>query len=232
MEQLGKVSTTSVMMTSWMDLMSPAMEAIWEEATVAQSLVDAAGIDGPTHKCEVRDISVMGHETKDVGSVAKRPAASRRIGTRRMRLARGLTVDSGAADNVMPRRMVRGKFNRIRPSPGSRMGVHYLSASSARIKNEGEADFHFITDGGHTEKYVFQIAEVNKALCAVSYLVDNDNRVTFDRDPKTGVDTSHVLNKKTGTITRLRRERNVWTIDAYIDEEVEPEPEAGFVRQG
>ena len=79
---------------------------------------------------------------------------------------------------------------------------------------------------------MFQIAEVNKALCAVSYLVDCDNRVTFDRDPRTGVDISCILDKKTGQITKLRREKNVWTIDAFIDEEIDPNEDAGFARQG
>ena len=149
-----------------------------------------------------------------------------------MRLARGITVDSGAADPVMPRRMVRGRFNKIRSSPGSRAGIHYLSATSNRIPNEGEADFNFSTAEGQHKKYVFQIAEVNKALCAVSYLVDCDNRVTFDRDPRTGVDISCILDKKTGQITKLRREKNVWTIDAFIDEEIDPNEDAGFARQG
>ena len=34
------------------------------------------------------------------------------------------------------------------------------------------------------------------------YFVDNDNKVTFDRDPKTGVDISHILDKKTGQIIK------------------------------
>ena len=78
----------------------------------------------------------------------------RKIGSRRLKLARGITVDSGAADNVIPRRMVKGKFNRIRSSKGSRAGVHYVSASSARIPNEGECDFHFQTKDGQKENYI------------------------------------------------------------------------------
>ena len=44
-------------------------------------------------------------------------------------------------------------------------------------------------------------------------------RVTFDQDEKTGVDASHIFNKKTGTTTKIKRERNIWTIEAFIDEE-------------
>ena len=144
-------------------------------------------------------------------------------------MGRGMTVDSGAADNVMPRRMVRGKFSKIRPSPGSKAGVHYLAADNARIKNEGEADFNFQTAEGTEESWVFQVAAVNKVLCAVSYLVDHGMMVLFDQDEKTGVDTSRIVNKKTGKSIKMNRSRNVWTIDAFIEEE---DSLASFPRQG
>ena len=145
-------------------------------------------------------------------------------------MSRGMTVDSGAADNVIPRRMVRGKNNKIRPSPGSRRGVHYVSATNDRIPNEGECDFHFSTKDGQKESFTFQIAAVNKALCAVSYLVDQGNQVIFDQDENTGVDLSRVINKKTGKIIHLVRDRNVWTIDAYVDEE--DNEQSDFARRG
>ena len=144
---------------------------------------------------------------------------ARKIGGARMKMGRGMTVDSGAADNVIPRRMVRGKMNKIRSSPGLRAGVHYLAANNARIANEGETDFHFTTNEGEEEMWTFQVAAVNKVLCAVSYLVDHEMRVIFDKDEKTGVDTSHILHKRTGKSIKMKRERNVWTIDAFIDEE-------------
>ena len=155
---------------------------------------------------------------------------ARKAGVRRLRMVRGMTVDSGAADNVIPRRMVKGKNNRIRPSPGSRRGVHYVSASNERIPNEGECDFGFSTRDGQEQTYTFQIAEVNKALCAVSYLVDKGNQVIFDQDEVTGMDTSRIVNKKTGKVIQLVRDRNVWTIDAYVDEDVNEGP--GFHRRG
>ena len=78
-----------------------------------------------------------------------------------MKMARGITVDSGAADPVMPRRMVRGRNNTIRPSAGSKAGVHYIAADNARIKNEGEAAFNFTTAEGIEESWTFQIEAVN-----------------------------------------------------------------------
>ena len=62
----------------------------------------------------------------------------------RYRLRRGITMDSGAANNVMPKRMVRNK-NTIRPSRGSIANVHDVAANDGRIPNEGEIDFQFDT---------------------------------------------------------------------------------------
>ena len=137
-------------------------------------------------------------------------------------MTRGVTVDSGAADPVMPRRMVRGRGNKIRPSAASKAGVHYVSATANRIPNEGEAEMNFETEDGQALNWTFQIAEVNKVLASVSHLVDNRHRVVFDQDEATGRDISFITNKGTGKSIKMRRDRNVWVIDAYIDEDVEP----------
>ena len=117
----------------------------------------------------------------------------------------------------MPRRMVRKQ--RIRPSPGSRRGAHYLAANNGRIANEGECDFKFQTVEGNDQTLTFQIAEVNKALGSVSYLVDHGYRVTFDQDEATGHDISMMYHKKSGVTSRFRRERNIWILDALVDTE-------------
>ena len=85
----------------------------------------------------------------------------------RIKLRLGITMDSGAAHNVMPRRMVRDQSN-IRPSEGSRRGAHYVAANDGRIPNEGEYDFSFSTAEGTPEVMTFQIAEVKKALGSIS----------------------------------------------------------------
>ena len=90
--------------------------------------------------------------------------------------------------------MVRHKAQ-IRSSPSSRRGVIYVAANNGRIPNEGEFDFSFSTIAGNDENVVVQVAEVNMALGAVSYLVDNGYRVVFDEDLKTGKDISFMLRK-------------------------------------
>ena len=156
---------------------------------------------------------------------------ARKIGVRRFRLARGITVDSGAADNVMPRRLLRGKASRVRPSEASIKGVCYVAADDGRIPNEGEADLPFETLEGNKHNWTFQIAEVNKVLASVSSLVDTGNRVIFDKDEESGADISFIVNKKTGASTKLRRERNVWVLDAWIEEEIPPDNSLDFARR-
>jgi hypothetical protein len=164
---------------------------------------------------EDRDVATLPVETP---SANRRPVRAQRVGSKRIRMARGITVDSGAADNVLPRRILR-KGMKMRQSEASRLGVHYVAANGARIPNEGEVDFGFEDKDGKAHSWVFQIAEVNKVLASVSALVDSNHRVTFDKDDKTGVDLSFITNKITGQSIRMRRDRNVWTIDAFVNED-------------
>ena len=149
---------------------------------------------------------------------AERNSADGKQKQTKLKLKKGITMDSGAGNNVMPRRMVIKK-SEIRESEGSRRGVHYVAANDGRIPNEGEYDLNFSTVEGQEQCLTFQIAEVNKALCAVSNLVDNGFRVVFDKNMKTNQDTSHMLHKETGVATRYRRSRNVWVLDAFVDGE-------------
>ena len=113
--------------------------------------------------------------------------------------------------------MVRNK-TKIRPSPSSRRGVQYVAANNGRIPNEGEVDFAFTTAEGNSEEFVVQVAEVNKALGAVSYLVDKGYRVVFDKDETSGKDISYMMKKSSRVTSRFRRERNIWVLDAFIDQ--------------
>ena len=139
-------------------------------------------------------------------------------GKSRLRMTRGITVDSGAADNVLPRRILR-KWMKIRASQASRAGVHYVAADGARIPNEGEVDFSFQDKDGKNHSWVFQVAAINKVLASVSALVDSGHRVVFDQDDETKTDLSFIINKRTNQSIRMRRERNVWVIDAFIDDD-------------
>ncbi len=100
-----------------------------------------------------------------------------------------------------------------------------MAANGARIVNEGEADFSFQDQEGKLHSWVFQIANVNKVLASVSAMVGAGHRVVFDRDDATGTDLSCITCKATGNSIKMRCDRNVWTIDAFVGED------AGFIRQ-
>ena len=118
----------------------------------------------------------------------------------------------------------------MRPSEASKAGIHYVACNNGRIPNEGEADLTFQSKEGHNHKWTFQIAEVNKVLAAVSDLVDTKHRVTFDQCERTGADISFIVDKTTGQATKMRRERKVWVVDAWMDEDSAVSSLEGFAR--
>lgn len=124
---------------------------------------------------------------------------------------RGFTVDSGAADHVIPKGWVA--FVRILESLGSRMGVTYIAANGSKIHNEGEQKIPFMTREGSWMEFVFQVAKVNKPLLSVSKLIDSDMRVVFDKEG------SYVYNKRTDDIVRIKRERGVFVLEAFVDKD-------------
>ena len=48
----------------------------------------------------------------------------------------------------------------------------------------------------------------------------------FDQDDETGEDISFITDKTSGDVIKVRRDKNVWVIDAYIEEDAE----LGFTR--
>ena len=132
-----------------------------------------------------------------------------------MKLRRGITMDTGAHHNVMPRRMVGA--HRIRPSEGFKKGLKYVGAGGEKIDNEGEADFPFETVEGHKQNIVVQIADVNKPLGSVAYFVDRGYKVVYDKHMDTGEDLSYMIDKATKVAHRFRRDKNIWVWDAIVD---------------
>ena len=164
---------------------------------------EAAGLctgDDPVPACSDDDIC-GDRPLLTVQRKAHFPA--RKVGSRRLKMARGITVDSGAADNVMPRSTLR-RWMKVRQSEACRAGVHYVAANGARIANEGEADFSFQDKEGKLHSWVFQIVNVNKVLASVSAMVDAGHRVVFDRDDATGTDLSFITCKATGESIKMR----------------------------
>ena len=122
---------------------------------------------------------------------------------------RGITIDSGAAEHVIPNKWVN--CIPVRPSPGSARGVHYVAANGARIPNLGEQKLGFWTADGIGTSWTFQVCQVNKPLASVAKLVDDGWKVVFDED------LSCLVHKRTGKVIKLRRDRGVYVVDAYLE---------------
>ena len=154
-------------------------------------------------------------------------------------LPRGITVDSGAADSVFPSTWLRRAL--LRASPGSIAGQFYVAASGTRLANLGQFLLSFWTKDGVLAEIMFQVADINKPLCSVSHLTDMGYCVVFNRHNNR--DVSYIMHKDTKQFWRMRRERGVFILDAYLTEGIDPRDEtqkivspktssAGFSRQG
>ena len=122
-------------------------------------------------------------------------------------MRKGLTVDSGAADHVMPAGWL--SFLRVRPSAGSRSGLHYVAANNARLPNQGQSRLKLMSADGVIASILFQIAAINKPLVSVSKLVDEGYEVIFT------LAESYILHREIGKKILMKRERGVFIIDAY-----------------
>ena len=144
-----------------------------------------------------------------------------------------VTVDSGAVDSVIPRRLARGVPTK--QTEASKQGLKYRSASGNPIINEGEKDLHGYTKEGNSVNMCMQVAEVTKPLGSVRAYVRAGNRVVFDdagifiQNKATGMKTS--IEDRNGAyvfdlwIPRAEREKRVSTgsFDALVNEEEEGE---------
>ena len=99
-----------------------------------------------------------------------------------------------------------------------RLGLHYVGAGGARIPNKGEFMLNFWSKEGIKAGLKFQLAAINKPLSSVSHMTDNDYCVVFNKHE--GRDASYVMHKPSNQVMRLRRERGIYILDAWTEEEI------------
>ena len=132
-------------------------------------------------------------------------------------------VDSGAVASVIPPTAFPEYGSH--PSPGSRRGQKFTSASGGTIANEGEQVLPAVTAGGAPTRIKKQLAAVSLPLCSVGEYCDAGNRVIFGRSG--GV----IQNVTTGCETPFTRENGVYLIDYWVPS-VDAAMRSGFTRQG
>ena len=131
-------------------------------------------------------------------------------------------MDSGAVDLVAPSTMAPGVS--IVPSPGSRRGQNYQSASNERIPNLGQQTLEIQTEEGADTTATFQIADVARPLNSVGKMCDKGKRVMFGK--RGGV----IWDIATGQMTKFKREADgVYELNLWMRESG---PAQGFTRQG
>ena len=134
-----------------------------------------------------------------------------------------VAIDSGAAETVIPHRLVAQ--HPVRATQSSKNGMCYASATGQPIPNLGEQCLPLITQEGTLRGMTFQAAPVSKALGSVKRMCSSGHRVVFDEDG------SYVENKTTGEINWLREEAGNYMLDLWVIPPEEMPANAGFGRQ-
>ena len=93
-----------------------------------------------------------------------------------------------------------------------------MAADGTRIPNAGQQLIKFMTLDGTWTELLFQIAAINKTLVSVSKLNEAGYKVVFDEN------NSYTMHKKTKRVIKMKKEKGVFVIDAYVPKK----PEAGF----
>jgi hypothetical protein len=119
-------------------------------------------------------------------------------------------IDSGAAESVAPSSMA--PWVPVQPSEGSKRGLVYMSASGAKLPNQGEKQFSMMTSEGNWAEATFQVADVTRPLCSVTKVCDKGNRVVFEANG------GYIENLATGVCTSFARQNNVYVMDMFVEE--------------
>ena len=106
----------------------------------------------------------------------------------------GLTIDSGAAESVMPEDMCSNYATK--ESSQGKAGVYYVTASGEELENGGESRLTMTLSDGRQMEHTFQRTNVNKPLGAVSRICQAGQQVVFN--PEGHPDGSYIRNLATG----------------------------------
>jgi hypothetical protein len=163
----------------------------------------SAGSSPPMNYDPMMDIilSAFGNESGDDGTEQSLSIAQKvkRKLMNMIKIKKGLTVDSGAADHVMPIGWLLMFL--VVKSIGSIRGLHYVAADGTRIPNVGQQLVKFMTLDGTWTELMFQIAAINKPLVSVSKLNEAGYKVVFDEN------NSYIMHKKTKRVIKMKKER-------------------------
>ena len=133
-----------------------------------------------------------------------------------------ITIDSGAAESVIPLNAIMGYAVKA-----PEKDEWFQCANGNRIKNEGEQRIPIVTNSGTHQSMTFQACEVTKPLGSVQRMIEQGHAIVFAPPERGG---SFILNLHTWAVEPLREDDGNFVLDTWV-----PPPsvaaKAGFVRQ-
>ena len=133
-------------------------------------------------------------------------------------------VDSGAEANALPSGMA--SWLPLKPSVASRAGKVFRGAGGDPIPAEGERVTIGKTAEGQARKVTWEVCPVKRPLLSVAKITKAGNMVHMTEQE------AYIKHLRSGQITKLRRERNVWMMDMWIRKPANAMEISGFRRQG
>ena len=133
-------------------------------------------------------------------------------------------VDSGAEANALPENMMQ--WIPLKPSSASKSGKIFRGARRDPIPPRGERSVTGRTDEGQSRRIVWEVCPVKRPLLSVAKITKAGNQVHLDEDK------ASVKKNKTGQITSLRRERNLWMLDLWVRRPADAMDVSSFQRLG
>ena len=119
-----------------------------------------------------------------------------------------VVVDSGAAENVMPRSMFPEKG--IRQTERSYNGKGFKGPGGVNIKNYGQQIMSVRTPEGFVRKSMWQVADVRRLLVSASHIMQAGNDLFI------GKDEAYIMNRKKKEKSMLRKEGNVYVLGLFV----------------
>ena len=129
-------------------------------------------------------------------------------------------VDSGAEANALSENMVQ--WIPLKPSSASKTRKIFLGAVPAR----GERSVTGRTEEGQIRRIVWEVCPVKCPLLSVAKITQAGNQVYL------GEVKAFVMSNKTGQITNVRRERNVWMLGLWVKRPADAMDVSSFQRRG
>ena len=136
-----------------------------------------------------------------------------------------ITVDSGAAESVLPVDVMPNET--LVEGEAKKWCVRYIAAKGGRMDNMGEKKVRFRREGSDAVNSItFQVTGVGKPLASVSRILDKGNSVVFSRKGE----GSYIVNERARQKIPIKEEKGTFVIDVEF---LEPAPgERDFPRQG